>query len=102
MPTRLRLSCRALLIIVLVTPYCYSAEPQVSHQLNPALDTQQLHVTEHNEEREPSRFADGVGENYRENRDRNSVTIRYDTTCYFNVRSKADVSRLNLPHGTDN
>jgi len=30
------------------------------------------------------------------------VTIRYDTRCYFNVRSKADVSQLNLPHGTDN
>jgi len=29
-------------------------------------------------------------------------TIRYDTTCYFNVRSKADMSRLNLPHGNDN
>jgi len=28
--------------------------------------------------------------------------IRYDTRCYFNVRSKADVSRLNLPHGNDN
>ena len=26
-------------------------------------------------------------------------TIRYDTRCYFNVRSKADMSRLNLPHG---
>jgi len=26
-------------------------------------------------------------------------TIRYDTRCYFNVRSKADISRLNLPHG---
>ena len=25
--------------------------------------------------------------------------IRYDTRCYFNVRSKADVSQLNLPHG---
>jgi len=25
-------------------------------------------------------------------------TIRYDTRCYFNVRSKADMSRLNLPH----
>ena len=24
---------------------------------------------------------------------------RYDTTCYFNVRSKADLSALNLPHG---
>jgi len=31
-----------------------------------------------------------------------SVTIRYDTRCYFNVRSKADMSRLNLPHGNDN
>ena len=29
-------------------------------------------------------------------------TIRYDTRCYFNVRSKAGISRLNLPHGTDN
>ena len=24
--------------------------------------------------------------------------IRYDTRCYFNVRSKADMSQLNLPH----
>jgi len=31
-----------------------------------------------------------------------SVATRYDTRCYFNVRSKADMSRLNLPHGTDN
>jgi len=31
-----------------------------------------------------------------------SPTIRYDTRCYFNVRSKADMSRLNLPHGNDN
>jgi len=29
-------------------------------------------------------------------------TIGYDTRCYFNVRSKADISQLNLPHGTDN
>ena len=28
--------------------------------------------------------------------------IRYDTRCYFNVRSKADIRPLNLPHGTDN
>ena len=30
---------------------------------------------------------------------------RYDTRCYFNVlnvRWKADISQLNLPHGTDN
>ena len=27
--------------------------------------------------------------------------IRYDTRCHFNVRSKADTSQLNLPHGTD-
>ena len=27
------------------------------------------------------------------------VRIRYYTRCYFNVRSKADTSRLNLPHG---
>ena len=26
------------------------------------------------------------------------IKIRYDTRCYFNVRSKADISRLNLPH----
>jgi len=24
--------------------------------------------------------------------------IRYDTRCHFNVRSKADMSQLNLPH----
>ena len=30
------------------------------------------------------------------------LTIRYHTRCYFNVRSKADISQLNLPHGTDN
>jgi len=24
--------------------------------------------------------------------------LRYDTRCYFNVRSKADISQLNLPH----
>jgi len=30
------------------------------------------------------------------------VTIRYDTRCYFNVHSKADMNRLNLPHGDDN
>ena len=29
----------------------------------------------------------------------NSNTIQYG---YFNVRSKADISQLNLPHGTDN
>ena len=29
-------------------------------------------------------------------------TILYGTSCYFNVRSKADISRLNLPHGNDN
>ena len=26
----------------------------------------------------------------------------YDTRCYFNVRLKANMSQLNLPHGTDN
>jgi len=30
------------------------------------------------------------------------MLIRYDTRCHFNVRSKADVSQLNLPHGTNN
>ena len=28
--------------------------------------------------------------------------LRYDTRCYFNVHSKADMSQLNLPHGNDN
>jgi len=37
MPTRLRLSCRALLIIVLARTNLHSAAPQASHQLNPAL-----------------------------------------------------------------
>ena len=27
---------------------------------------------------------------------------RYDTRCYINVRSKANMSQLNIPHGTDN
>ena len=34
-----------------------------------------------------------------------TVALRYDTIRYemlFNVRSKADISRLNLPHGNDN
>ena len=26
-------------------------------------------------------------------------TIQHDTGCYFNVRSKADMGQLNLPHG---
>jgi len=30
------------------------------------------------------------------------IIIRYDTRCYVNVRSKADISQLNLPHETDN
>ena len=29
-------------------------------------------------------------------------TTRDDTRCYFNVRSKSDMSRLDLPHGNDN
>jgi len=29
-------------------------------------------------------------------------TIRYDTRCYFNVRSKAVMSQLNLPHVNNN
>ena len=33
---------------------------------------------------------------------RSGVTIRYDTRSYFNVRSKSDMSQLNLPHGTNN
>jgi len=28
-----------------------------------------------------------------------AVQQTYDMRCYFNVRSKADMSRLNLPHG---
>jgi len=30
------------------------------------------------------------------------AAIRYDTRCYFNVRSKADMSQLNPPHGSTN
>ena len=29
---------------------------------------------------------------------RDHSDIRYDTRCYFDVRSKADISQLNLPH----
>ena len=28
-----------------------------------------------------------------------SETTRYDTRCYFDVRAKADMNQLNLPHG---
>ena len=28
--------------------------------------------------------------------------LLYDTRCYFNVRSKVDMSQLNLPQGNDN
>jgi len=31
-----------------------------------------------------------------------TLIVKYDTRCYFNVRSKADISQLNLPHGNDN
>ena len=31
-----------------------------------------------------------------------SAGLRYDTRCYFKVRSKADMSQLNLPHRTNN
>ena len=31
---------------------------------------------------------------------RRANEVRYDTRCYFNVNSKADISQLNLPHGT--
>ena len=30
-----------------------------------------------------------------------SVVICKDTSCYFKVRSKADMSQLNLPHGNN-
>ena len=30
------------------------------------------------------------------------ITIRDDTRCYFNVRSKANMSQLNLPHRNNN
>jgi len=40
--------------------------------------------------------------NYLFNRLHKAFTIRYDTRRYFNVRSKAHISQLNLPHGTDN
>jgi len=32
---------------------------------------------------------------------RRFYTIRYDTRCYFNVRWKADMIQLNLPHGNN-
>jgi len=30
------------------------------------------------------------------------LCLRYDTRCYFNVCSAADISELNLPHRTKN
>ena len=32
---------------------------------------------------------------------RKNTMSHKDTRCYFNVRSKADISQLNLPHGTN-
>ena len=32
----------------------------------------------------------------------NSILIWYNTRCYLNVHSKADIGQLNLPHGTKN
>ena len=37
-----------------------------------------------------------------ENHLRLMLQLRYDTRCYFTMRSKTDMSQLNLPHGTDN
>ena len=34
--------------------------------------------------------------------DDHGLCDQYDTRCCFNVRSKANMSQLNLPHGTDN
>jgi len=31
-----------------------------------------------------------------------TITERYDTRCYFNAHSKANMSQLNLPHGNYN
>jgi len=31
-----------------------------------------------------------------------ALAVLYDMRCYFNMRSKANMSQLNLPHGTDN
>jgi len=36
------------------------------------------------------------------NRGSSRPSLRYNTRCYFSVRSKADMSRLNLPHGNGN
>ena len=34
--------------------------------------------------------------------DQGQLVQKYDTICYFNVPSKADMSQLNLPHETNN
>ena len=31
-----------------------------------------------------------------------AIILRYDTRCYINMQSKADMSQLNEPHGTNN
>jgi len=45
--------------------------------------------------RNPNTFADLTSPTIRYD------TIRYDARCYFNVRSKGNMSQLNLPHGND-
>jgi len=47
-------------------------------------------------------MADGAAVDFRQPCRLDQQQIRYDTRCYFNVRSKADISRLNLPHADDN
>jgi len=51
-------------------------------------------------------YVEGLSKVWRHHADKATIglrendTIRYDTRCYFNVRSKADIGRLNLPHIT--
>jgi len=52
--------------------------------------------------RENRQHVHGASSHWEDYAVRQLHTIRYDTRCYFNVRSKANISQLNLPHGTDN
>ena len=59
-------------------------------------DLLELQAEKHNTKQHNAGFSEEKKRRY----DRAYDTIRYDTRCYFNVRSNADISQLNIPYGT--
>jgi len=78
-----------------VTPLVMSGESQQNRHL-------QQHEAEREEKEQRHGVSTDIGADFHGAMVLATAPIRYDTRCYFNVRSKADMSRLNLPHGDDN